>query len=531
MKRQIPIPTLHKHERQRCLTRRLISVVILLLLDASAGFQACVRHYDYNRIPRLIQRQLSHPLRASSKDSSNDNDGFSDVDEQDWRAFRARLVQQDQQSTSAATTISLNDDDSTATRWAYDAGMNIEVGTVLLSIPTTDLCQALEQQYFHRCACLITHCDKEKGVKGILLNRPTAFMYKAADDDFEWSLWFGGDMYDTHIDDDSEITCLHSLTSPQARNVSTVIEQGLLCTTLAHARALVKKKIAKPQDFWCFGGHCKWYPGQLEQEMGPERGEWFGVSMDAATILEQLRQQEQAGATAGLDMWELFVDRIDKHKEAISRIPSGQLRFYDRMLQAWVNSNLVLTSDEVTANITSSKVNLGPGTIVRATLEGKGTTCPPFLLSEQDFHRSLILVLSDDETATIGVHLNLPLSGVVEISDTIRLPIRYGGPTDPEETDDEEAFVWIHRSRALQKAGEGTPLGKSGFSTIKEDDAVEALQSGEASPDDFMIFSGVCVWEKGKDVGLVGGGLAEQVQDWKAWRSFRPTRLERFGTC
>jgi hypothetical protein len=134
-------------------------------------------------------------------------------------------------------------------------------------------------------------------------------------------------------------------------------------------------------------------------------------------------------------------------------------------------------------------------------------------LSEQDFHRSLVLVLSDDETASIGVHLNLPLSGVVEISDTIRLPIRYGGPTDPEETDDEEAFVWIHRSRALQKAGEGTPLGKSGFSTIKEDDAVEALHSGKASPDDFMIFSGICIWEKDEDFGLVGGGLAEQVQE------------------
>jgi putative AlgH/UPF0301 family transcriptional regulator len=393
--------------------------------------------------------------------------------------------------------------------------MNIEVGTVLLSIPTTDLCQALEQQYFHRCVCLITHCDNENGVKGILLNRPTAFMYKAADDDFEWSLWFGGNMYENHIDDDSEITCLHSLTSlHQARNVSTLIERGLYFTNLAHARALVKKKLAKPKDFWCFGGHCKWFPGQLEQEMGPERGEWFGVSTDAATIWEQLRQQELAGATAGLDMWELFVDRIDKHEEAISRIPSGQLRFYDRMLQAWVNSNLVLASDEVTPNITSSKANLGPGTIVRARLKGKdGTTCPPFLLSEQDFHRSLVLVLSDDETASIGVHLNLPLSGVVEISDTIRLPIRYGGPTDPEETDDEEAFVWIHRSRALQKAGEGTPLGKSGFSTIKEDDAVEALHSGKASPDDFMIFSGICIWEKDEDFGLVGGGLAEQVQE------------------
>ena len=471
-------------------------------------------------------------MSATSKDSSADDDGIPE--EKDWRAFRAMLIQQESSLSSSAPaqqTTSLEDDGAAAdmTRWAYDAGMNIEVGTVLLSIPTTDLCQALEQQYFHRCVVLVTHCNNENGIRGILLNRPTAFMYKAADDDYEWSLWFGGDMYENHIDDDEEIMCVHSLTSRQARDVSEPIERGLSHTTLVHARALVKESIASPSDFWCFGGHCKWFPGQLEQEMGPERGEWFAASLDATSILNEVRQQAQAGATAGLDMWQVLVDRIEKENEATSHIPSGQLRFYDRMLQAWVNTNLVLTADESSdANITSSSVNLGPGTVVRATMKAKGSACPPFLLSEQDFHRSLIIVLSDNDTSTVGVHLNLPLSGVVEVSEKITPPIRYGGPIGSGETSDEdESFVWIHRSPALQRVGGGTKLGKSGFWSIKEDDAVGALQSGGLSPEDVMVFSGLCVWEKGADLGCMGGGLREQVEAMETMEVVSPNKADK----
>jgi len=503
-----------------------ITTAALLRSHAAAGFQVSRRAFDgappYPWVPTFQRRGRSS---SHLEGSSGDSEGGDDIipEERDWRAFRARLVQQDQQSSSFPTFDDDTDDDMT--RWAYDAGMNIEVGTVLLSIPTTDLCQALEQQYFHRCVVLVTHCN-EKGIRGILLNRPTAFMYKAADDDYEWSLWFGGDMYENHIDDDAEILCIHSLTSPQAQEVSEPIERGLSHTSLVHARALVKEGIATPSDFWCFGGHCKWHPGQLEEEMGPDRAEWYALSLDAKSILEEIRQQAQAGATAGLDMWEVLVDRIEKEKEATSHIPEGQLRFYDRMLQAWVNSNLVLTSDESLAPITSSRFNLGPGTIVRATMEAKGFACPPFLLSEQDFHRSIILVLSDSTESTVGVHLNLPLSGVIEISEKLRLPIRYGGPTDPEEMNEDESFVWIHRSPALQKAGKGKPLGDSGFWVIKEDDAVEALQSGDASPEEVMVFSGNCYWEKGKDLGLIGGGLREQVE---ALESMEVVSADRAG--
>lgn len=339
-------------------------------------------------------------------------------------------------------------------------------------------------------------------------------------------------MYEDHIDDDAEIICLHSLTSRQAKAVSEPIERGLSYTTLVEARKLVKDGVAAPNDFWCFGGHCCWYPGQLEKEMGPARGEWFAASLDATSIWSELRQQAQSGTTAGLDMWELLIDRIDKHDEAISHIPSGQLRFYDRILQAWVNTNLVLRSPDETIlaqNITSAGSSpLEPGTLVRARMKAKGLACPPFLLSEQDFHRSIILVLSDSDESTVGVHLNLPLSGVIQVTETITMPIRYGGPVDPgnESEDDEDSFVWIHRSPELIKAKEGTPLGTSGFWSIEEDDAVEALQSGDGSPDDIMVFSGICIWEKGEDLGVIGGGLREQVDAMETMEIVPPNKAD-----
>ncbi|KAL7455343.1 hypothetical protein ACHAWC_006874 [Mediolabrus comicus] len=81
-----------------------------------------------------------------------DDDDNDDVEE--WRAFRARLVQNglpslDNPKNSTTTSSSNN-------RYAHITTPLVEVGSILLSIPTTDLCQALEQQYWHRSVVLIT---------------------------------------------------------------------------------------------------------------------------------------------------------------------------------------------------------------------------------------------------------------------------------------------------------------------------------------------------------------------------------------
>lgn len=87
---------------------------------------------------------------------------------------------------------------------------------------------------------------------------------------------------------------------------------------------------------------------------------------------------------------------------------------------------------------------------------------------------------------------------------------------DGVETDEDDSpFLWLHRDAALgaqgpNDGGGGSQLGTSDLWLIKEDDALEALQTGILLMEDLLVFSGVCIWEKG-DLGLCGGGLREQV--------------------
>ena len=86
---------------------------------------------------------------------------------------------------------------------------------------------------------------------------------------------------------------------------------------------------------------------------------------------------------------------------------------------------------------------------------------------------------------------------------------------DNYDDDDDSSFIWIHRNTALgmqgPSRGGGTQLGSSSLWLIKEDDALQSIQSGNLSLKDVMVFSGVCIWEKGQDLGMCGGGLREQI--------------------
>ena len=135
---------------------------------------------------------------------SNNNDA-----EDEWRAFRARLVQNGLPSlgedggriSSTDTTTSCNNQ-----HYAHITTPLVEIGSILLSLPTTDLCQALDQQYWHRSVVLITNVTsnivngelidynevpeeqlangEKKGrwsYRGLILNRCTDLLYVDSD--------------------------------------------------------------------------------------------------------------------------------------------------------------------------------------------------------------------------------------------------------------------------------------------------------------------------------------------------------------
>jgi hypothetical protein len=191
------------------------------------------------------------------------------------------------------------------------------------------------------------------------------------------------------------------------------------------------------------------------------------------------------------------------------------------------------------------------------------------LLYDAEFIRSLILVLDDTPDATVGIILNHPMSAAIEVKDGEEpIIIRYGGPIDVaswrdgsyrdyekstsgdnedsgeqddemyegfldfqhqgvafddlifdnvvnddlDDDDDDSSFLWLHQDPVVGATNEGgTQVGTSNLWLIKEDVALEVLQSGALRFEDTMVFSGVCIWEKDPDVGACGGGLREQV--------------------
>ncbi|KAL7529622.1 hypothetical protein ACHAXR_003057, partial [Thalassiosira sp. AJA248-18] len=258
---------------------------------------------------------------------------------------------------------------------------------------------------------------------------------------------------------------------------------------------------------------------------------------------------------AGTDMWRNLLDKINvSESKATERLSAGQLNFYDQMLEVWAEEYLNVDNKQGdTSILNDSSYQIGAGTLVRAT-------SPPtndMLIYDAEFIRSLILVLEETPDATVGIILNHPMSAAIECIDgEDPLPLRYGGPIDvpswkdgsyrDEESDggdsegeemyegfldyqsngvlfdhlvfddgfsedfgmedvdddDDSSFIWIHRDSALGSKGPnnggcGTQLGTSNFWLLKEDEALKSIQSGALRLEDTMVFSGVCIWEKG----------------------------------
>lgn len=544
----------------------------------------------------------------------------NDDDNQDWRAFRAKLVQNGL-SNEGVVEISTRK----KSRYAHTTPF-VEAGSILISIPTTDLCQAIDQQYWHRSVAIVTRISdnvvagsKEDEVpdeqlanganrgrwsyRGLLLNRPTNLMLGESDGDHiatpiqlsdcantdsdPWRVQRGGDLLGLESASGTRFVCLHNLgtSDENVASVSTNIVGNLCLTTIEDAKRLCKVYSDKysSSNFMTFGGFISWRPGQLEREMGDERNEWLVLSVDGDSIWDELQNQETelvrymnnqnhtksnySGKMVDICtlMWRNYLAMVNMpESEATKNIPPGQLNFYDQMLKVWaeeyMNKSLLTQALPEVANDSSKQIMRG------ALVRAKCPATNDVMLYDAEFHRSLILVLEETPESTIGIILNLPMSAAVEcIEGEDALPLRYGGPIDvmswrdgsyrdvdssegaedikndnhndekvyeeffnyqnseksednieifDDEVDDEgkdynddSSFIWIHRNKNFP----GSRLGESGLWMINEDDALMALQAGELDLEDVMIFAGVCIWEKGADLGQCNGGIREQI--------------------
>ena len=158
-----------------------------------------------------------------------------------------------------------------------------------------------------------------------------------------------------------------------------------------------------------------------------ERKSWYMVAMDSQTLLQELARQasEVDPRDAGLDTWEILMKMIGWQETA----KETDNEFDDLMLKEWVRKYLLSENAQATQeqravrNGVSTRELLGipavdklirkaadlvrgqdvqVGMLLRALFADRS----PFLLDKQQLHKSIILIISDDDEVSMGVMLN-----------------------------------------------------------------------------------------------------------------------------
>ena len=548
-----------------------------------------VRILETTTTSKLQSQTTNHRLfdtlvlygKSMDEDEDDDDDEVALQDE-DWRAFRAKLVmgekslettQQEESSNNNNNNIPLMEDgdldgigslfeddfvvesssssstktspmssSSTTTddvilqgmtpldpsQFAYDSGEMIEQGSVILGGVEQEYGFGLRQQYFHKAAILVLDHDEKTFTKGIILNRPTDLVLEDdVNEGKQWRVWFGGDVEGLNAKN-PDIVCLHSLKNEKAMKASIPVMNDIQWTTFDNAKKLVKAGAANVKDFWVFVGYAGWGPSQLKGEL--ERNSWYMVATDSQTLLKELARQGEGAdpRDAGLDTWTLLMNMIGRKETAKNH--SGD--FDDLMLKEWAfshllssasgggggmqqrdprdfNSDPALVEKMVNQVLRSGREStpIFEGALVRASTAERS----PFLLESQELHKSVVLILVDDETASIGVVLNRPSTKGLDIkvsdkntgdSKVVRIPMRFGGQYAVQG---QETLLWLHSSSTLKKAKIGSPIGSrdDGIWKCTAQDVMTAIGHGQAKAEEFLVVSGVSVWTK--DMGLSQG--------------------------
>jgi putative AlgH/UPF0301 family transcriptional regulator len=297
-------------------------------------------------------------------------------------------------------------------------------------------------------------------------------------------------------------------------------------TTFENAKKLVHAGAALPEDFQLFCGYAGWGPGQLMKEL--DQKSWYMVATDSQTLIKEMAESSNADPRdAGLETWNMLMHMIGRGQAA----NENEGGFDDLMLREWSLHHLVSKDaggsagdkeDEQVADVVidvqsvfrkepvdqmmdrasnaAQGQDLLVGDLVRSALFARS----PFLFDNQELHKALILVLSDDDKYTVGAMINRPAAKGLDLhvtrkntgkSQTLTLPLRFGGQFSVNGA---EPLLWLHRSDALKSMGVGSPVGPAdtGIYKCTGEEVTRAIGHGIATAGDFFVITGVSVWTK-----------------------------------
>ena len=373
-----------------------------------------------------------------------------------------------------------------------------------------------------------------------------------------WKVWFGGEVGGP-FSEYPQVMCIHSIKTESALDVSDKVLPGIYVTSFSGAQDIVRAGDATPSDFWLFAGIFGVETSTFYSEMQNE-GLWHILSADSGTVLEELNmlrceEMEELDMeencdidadprNAGLHTWEMLMQKIGLEKEAHESEDS----FGDLMLREWATGALSFSvNEEQTTSMIMDPSSMldddefdlaeyDPASamfskdedalsnqpqsagIVGVMVRASSAKRSPYLLSDQGFHKSLVLIVHDGDDFSEGIILNHVTSRSLQLDlgdKVVDLPLRYGGPAayyseyDEDDEDENEDYelptVFLHSSESLKEAGVGVPVGKSRIYKCTEEEVINVLKLNMATVDDFMAVQGSSMWTKrGEHTGIIG---------------------------
>ena len=389
---------------------------------------------------------------------------MNDPSNEDWRAFRAKLIMDEKKEDSL---------DPSATTWLYEQP-SIERGSLLIHHPLHDRSHyglTNQRQYLYKSVVLIVELSPRLTV-GLVLNRPTTNL--ALPNEFlNAQIMYGGDDGGIHKEHQSQkLYCLHRFEG--TGDDDDELLSGLHMTTLHQVKRMIDcGQVDTKDDFLTFCGYVTLETIDLVEEM--DAGEWHCVSVDASTLYDEVLLS-QGHDDNQHNMWTRFMNAIGQKVKVTT-----DTSFDDKMLQEWSRTKLAPPKSNPSITI---RIPLERGMVLRASSDA-------FLLEQQECHKSLFLLLQHDDAFTVGVLLNHP---TVESTDDGlgKLPVRYGGHFDMLDTDDEmPPFCLNILGEAVTDSEQIGPF----FWKSCVANAEDALYHNSLPPQEVMVVRGMQIWE------------------------------------